>query len=229
VRPDVKFCGLTRAEDAALAAALGAAYAGVVFAESPRRVSAVRAREIFGAVGSTVRRVGVFGACTAEEIVGVAREVGLDVVQLHGDPQAEEIARVRRGFAGEVWAVVRVAGDELPEGWLRLARDADALVLDSRPAPRDGAAPLGGTGTTFSWDAVAARLAPHRSSFRLVLAGGLRGENVRDGIAALAPDVVDVSSGVESAPGIKDPARMRAFAEAVGLGERNGVEESNVG
>ena len=206
---EVKFCGLTRRPDAEQAARLGAAYAGVVFAGGPRLVSVDRAVEIFAGVPAAVRRVGVFGRARPEEVAAAAAAAGLDVVQLHGDPTPSSVDDVRRRFDGEVWGVVRIE-ESLPADFDELAAASDAVVLDARVA---GA--LGGTGVVLDWAAVARALEGRRPS-RLALAGGLTPENVGRAAAVLAPDIVDVSSGVERAPGIKDHARMRAFVGALG-------------
>jgi phosphoribosylanthranilate isomerase len=221
VAPDVKFCGLTRPEDAALAAALGAAYLGVIFAGGPRLLEPARARTVLDAAGAGERRparVGVFGAASAEAIARVAEEAGLDVVQLHADPSPADVAAVRARFAGEVWAVIRTATPELPAGARALFDSADAVVLDARVAGT-----LGGSGVALDWPALAPAVEAARSGGRLVVAGGLHAENVARAVAALSPAAVDVSSGVERAPGIKDPARMRAFAAAAGLAGEHDV------
>ena len=207
---DIKFCGLTRAEDADYAASLGAAYVGVVFAESPRRVTAPMATAVVAPARGRARTVGVFGAASAVDLASIAEEVRLDVVQLHGDPAPGLVDRVRPFFAGEVWAVVRIARDVIPYGGLALLSVADAVVLDAKVDGR-----LGGTGTSFDWDSVARSLDGYRVNSRVVLAGGLTPANVAEAVRIIAPDVVDVSSGVETAPGVKDHARMRAFSEAV--------------
>ena len=205
---EVKFCGLTRPEDAAHAAALGARYVGVIFAGGPReRTPAVAAEVLAAAPGC--RRVGVFGADARARIPATVAACPLDVVQLHEDPVPADIARVRQVFPGAVWAVVRVEGDAVPAGLPDLFFAADAVVLDAR-APGG----LGGSGIAFDWERVARRMPSSRGQSVLVLAGGLRAENVQGGIRALAPDIVDVSSGVEAAPGIKDHARMAAFMRA---------------
>lgn len=210
-RPQIKFCGLTRHEDALAAAAAGGTYLGLIFAGGPRLVTTAQARVVLAGLAS-VRKVGVFGAQPAEVIGAAAREAGLDVVQLHGDPDAASVEAVRRHFDGQVWAAVRIAGDRVPGQFASLFAAADAVVIDAF-AP--GA--LGGTGTTVPWDAVRAPLDRARSAgtARTILAGGLTPGNVATAIRSLAPDVVDVSSGVESAPGIKDPALLHAFGEAV--------------
>jgi phosphoribosylanthranilate isomerase len=224
VRVEIKFCGLTRAEDAAQVAPLGGSYAGVIFAGGPRMLDSARAAAVLAAVGDGVRRVGVFGGQTSAEIVRTVREVGLDVVQLHGDATPELIRRLRDETAAHLWAVVRVGGAEngrggtahedgadIPEWRTQLAAldDAvDAILLDALVPGR-----LGGTGVTFDWTALTPEARPRHA--RLVAAGGLTPENVGTAIRTLAPQVVDVSSGVERAPGIKDHGRMRAFADVV--------------
>jgi phosphoribosylanthranilate isomerase len=208
VAVEIKFCGLTRPEDAAQAGALGASYAGVIFAGGPRVLDAARAADVLDAAGESVRRVGVFGDQPPEEIARIARVVRLDVVQLHVAPAPAIIRRVREQTGVEIWGVVRVNRIELASRIAELDADADAVVLDSFVAGK-----LGGTGVTFDWSTLTAGARPRRA--RLVAAGGLTPENVIGAIRALAPHVVDVSSGVEREPGIKDHARMRAFADAV--------------
>jgi phosphoribosylanthranilate isomerase len=210
VAVEIKFCGLTRAADAEYAASLGAAYVGVIFAESPRRVDPGAATGVLAGVRGRASTVGVFGPATVETIATIASGLGLDVVQLHGDPSPGVVERVRPTFGGAVWAVVRIADGALPDSVAELLTVADAVVLDAKVPGQ-----LGGTGQSFDWDAIAQTLDRRRARARLVLAGGLSPENVADAVRIIGPDVVDVSSGVESAPGIKDHARMRAFRDAV--------------
>jgi phosphoribosylanthranilate isomerase len=211
VRPEIKFCGLTRRADVEAAVGLGARYVGVIFAKSARRVSADAARELLRDVPPSVGRVGVFGAdLEPEAIAEIARDVRLDVVQLHGDPDEAAVASARRYFAGRVWAAVRVRGDTLPNTAAALFRTADAVVIDAYSSKA-----LGGTGVSLPWEALREAIAGVRGSARLVVAGGLRPDNVVAAIQALRPDVVDVASGVEAAPGIKDEMKLRAFRDAV--------------
>jgi phosphoribosylanthranilate isomerase len=210
VSVEVKFCGLTRETDAAFAAALGASYVGVVFAESPRRVEPALAGAVLAPTRGRAKAVGVFGPASVESVALAASDALLDVVQLHGDPSPGLVERVRPFFNGEVWAVVRISGSDLPQEATALLTVADAVVLDAKVNGR-----LGGTGTVFDWAGVARTLDRHRVRARIVLAGGLTPENVAEAVRVVAPDVVDVSSGVESSPGIKDHARMRAFSDAV--------------
>jgi phosphoribosylanthranilate isomerase len=204
--PAIKFCGMTRAADVRLAVELGAAYVGAIFAGGPRQVSADHARRMFdGADGA--RHVGVFGDESSDEIARCAEVAELDVIQLHADPTPMFVSEVKSKTGLETWAAMRVA-NVVDDSYLEaLTSCADAILFDARA---DGA--LGGTGRTFDW-----LLLPNRRSeaSRIVLAGGLTPGLVGEAIARVRPDIVDVSSGVESAPGVKDPELMRAFVEAV--------------
>ena len=214
--PAVKFCGLVRAGDAAHGARLGARYVGAVFAGGPRQMEAGAARLAFAAArgasapSAALQAVGVMGGQGPDDVAALADAATLDVIQLHADPQASTVDAVRRRTQRPVWGVLRVRGTSLPAHAAELFAAADAVLLDPRV---EGA--LGGTGTTLDWAALADALAPLRGATPLVLAGGLTPENVARAVVALAPDVVDVSSGVEVAPGVKDPARMTAFVAAV--------------
>jgi phosphoribosylanthranilate isomerase len=210
VSVDVKFCGLTRREDANHAAALGAAYVGVIFASGPRLLTPERAAEVLAEVPASVQRVGVFGDQPAAQILAGAHVAGLHVIQLHGSHDSARIAALRDDFDGEIWPVVRLVGGSLPDDFAEIVAAGDGVLFDAL-VPGS----LGGTGVTLAWEALALELAAVRGDARIVLAGGLRPENVARAVAALSPDVVDVSSGVESAPGIKDHGRMREFRDAV--------------
>lgn len=205
----VKFCGMTRPQDAALASEIGASYVGVVFADGPRRVTPKQGRTILDAAGATVKRVGVFGTNAPDEIGRASEEAGLDVVQLHADPTTADVRAIRKKFSGEIWAAIRIAGAHIPRESEMLFNTADAIVLDARSERR-----LGGTGEALPWNDLALDLARDRGSSAVVLAGGLRPDNVASAVRTLAPDVVDVSSGVESSPGLKDPWLMREFYAA---------------
>jgi phosphoribosylanthranilate isomerase len=210
----IKFCGMTRAEDAAFAAELGAGYIGVIFAESPRRVTPREARTIFDAAGKGVKRVGVFGTNSPDEILRVAGEAELDVAQLHADPTAADVIALRDRFPGEIWAAVRIGDAHIPPDVETLLDRSDAIVLDARSQHL-----LGGTGQALPWSDLAGDLARLRGDVMVVLAGGLNAENVVTAIRTLAPDVADVSSGVEDRPGEKNHRLMAAFAAAV-IGSR---------
>ena len=212
---DVKICGLTRSVDAEFADAAGAAYLGVIFAGGPRERTPMHARDTLA--GRRARKVGVFADQTPEAIATLVEMVGLDVVQLHGASDTERIQGVRAATGAEIWAVIRTADGTLPEHVAELCDAADALLIDALVA---GA--LGGTGTPVRWDVLGESLDALDYHPRIVLAGGLTPENVAEAIDYVAPSVVDVSSGVESSPGIKDHARIRAFIAAA---RTRGTEE----
>lgn len=208
---DIKFCGLTRPADAAQVGPHGAAYAGVVMADGPRRLDPARAALVLGALSAAVKRAAVFGTQTVEEIADISRRLRLDVVQLHGDPSAATVRKVRAALESPtaVWAVVRVTdGEQAARCIAELDGVADGILLDAAVTGS-----LGGSGTAFDWSAFPADARPRRSTF--IVAGGLTPDNVARAIQAFQPDVVDVSSGIERSRGIKDPERMREFAQAV--------------
>ena len=209
---EIKFCGLTRPEDARYAAGLGAAFVGVIMAGGPRTLSGDAAARVFAGIPPAVQRVGVFAGQPVVEIAQIAERLELSVVQLHEDADLTRVVELRRVFRGEIWQVVRVSGPDLPDlpALEAAASAADGILLDAFVPLK-----LGGTGVALPWAAIGAQLDSARPPGRIILAGGLRPENVAEAIGCLAPDVVDVSSGVESAPGVKDHDRMRAFRDAV--------------
>jgi phosphoribosylanthranilate isomerase len=207
VAVETKICGLTRPADAALAAEAGAAYLGVVFASGPRVVTVATAREVVAAAaGRPV--LGVFGRQPVGEIEAAARAAGLSGAQLHGEYSTADAVRLRdAGLV--VWRVVRVRHASDADGAARLADAADLVLVEPRVAHADG-----GAGVALASDlAVRARVVLRGR--RMGVAGGLTPETVGAAVALVSPEVVDVSSGVESQPGIKDPARIRRFLEAV--------------
>jgi len=202
-----KICGLTRAQDAAAAVAAGADYLGVVFAGGPRRVTAQAAAEVTRAAG-VVPVFGVFGEQSVDEILRISRAAALAGAQLHGAYRREDAARLRAEGL-RVWRVVRLAGPE-DLGVLReSAAEADAVLVEPR-------APHATGGTGIPLDLTLAREARARlAGGAMVLAGGLTPETVAAAVALVRPDIVDVSSGVERLPGIKDPHKIARFLEAV--------------
>lgn len=214
----MKFCGLTRAEDAELATALGALFLGFIFAPSARQLTVERAARLLGETEATPSppgaprpsRVGVFAGHAVDAIVDAVDRLRLDVIQLHGSDDGASVRVLRRRTRAKIWTVVHVGASGIDPSQLAMAADGDGIVLDAKV---DGM--LGGTGRTFDWAATREIVDPLRAGRSIILAGGLRAENVAGAIALFAPDVVDVSSGVESSPGVKDPRRMRAFADAV--------------
>lgn len=204
----IKFCGLTRACDVDAAVALGSDYVGVIFAGGPRNRTLDEASEILQGA-ARAKRVGVFATPDQADLTRYVASVPLSVVQLHGNASPRSVAAARACGAVEVWAVAAVRDGVLPESAVELFQCADAVVLDT--GATDG---LGGTGRSFDWAAVAHALEGVSRRAQLVVAGGLSAANVARAIQCLRPDVVDVSSGVESAPGVKDPILMRRFIEA---------------
>lgn len=197
----VKVCGMTRKKDALLAARLGAHAVGFIFHRgSPRFVPPERAARILESLPPFVASVGVFVNASAREIRETLRICPLSAVQLHG----EESPAFCRGVPGRVIKAFRVRDGRLPRGISRYA--VDALLLDTY---RAGA--YGGTGEVFDWE-VARRAGRYG---RIILAGGLNPSNVRRAVETVRPFAVDVSSGVETAPGRKDPGRLEAFFRAV--------------
>ena len=202
---DAKICGLTRPGDAALAARLGAAYLGVVFAESTRQVGPAMARDIVKA-GGGIPVVGVFVSHEIDEILRLRDAAGLSAVQLHGAYDAASRMRLRRESL-PTWAVQHIEGPDDLDRLAEQASGADVVMIEPRVP---GA--VGGTGVALDLSlAQAARAQIGRA--RMALAGGLRPDTLARAIALVSPDIVDVSSGVESAPGLKDADRLARFLE----------------
>jgi phosphoribosylanthranilate isomerase len=202
----VKICGLTRLRDAELAVELGAWALGLVFArESPRYCELADAEQIGASMHRRAEITGVFVNAHLDVIAQVSERVGLTLVQLQGEEGPRFAAEVARRTGARTIKAAAVHGPSTLQDLARFHTDFHLL---------DGHAPglRGGTGASFDWSIVSGR----RSSVPLIVSGGLRPENVREAIAATAPFAVDVASGVEASPGVKDEARMRAFFEAAG-------------
>lgn len=209
--PRVKICGITRLSDAELSVELGAWALGMIFYEpSPRACSREQALRIAAALRRRVELCGVFVNAPLEQVLASAEELGLTLLQLHGDEGPAYCGEVARRSGARVIkaAQVSTAGD---------VRDVERFhvdyhLLDARSATRAGL--RGGTGETFDWSLLRAR----RSRVPLILSGGLSAENVATALTAVAelgpaaqPYAVDTASGTEAAPGRKDPRRLRAF------------------
>jgi phosphoribosylanthranilate isomerase len=201
----IKFCGITRLEDAELAVSTGAWAIGLIFwPGSPRRCSDESAAEIAAAVKRRVEVVGVFVNPTLDELARTADAIELTAIQLHGDEGPAFCAEAARRTGCKVIKATRV----------RSRADIQALspfptdyhLLDSYTEGLRG-----GTGETFAWEVARG----HRGRVPVILSGGLTPANVADAIAAVRPFGVDVASGVERSPGRKDPDKLQAFAEAV--------------
>jgi phosphoribosylanthranilate isomerase len=201
----VKICGLTRPEDAAVAAGAGAAYLGVVFAGGPRVVTPARAADIVSA-GRGVPVFGVFGRQLEAEILALAARAGLTGAQLHG-PHTDATAARLRAAGLQVWRVVRIASAADLERVPGHAVHADAVLVEPRVPHAEG-----GSGTPL--DLGLAQAARARLAGPMVLAGGLTPDTVTTARDLVRPEVVDVSSGVERLPGIKDPDQIARFLEA---------------
>lgn len=203
----LKICGVRRPEDVAPIVAIGATHIGVVLVPSSPRAATVadarRVREAIRASGAAVQLVGVVQDCPIDDVIDLARSIPLDVVQLHGGfaagaPDALHAALPR---VDVIWAA---PVDEEGRWSAPSTPSIDHVLLDTKRAGR-----FGGTGAPFGWDQA------DRPRGRFFVAGGLTPDNVRDAVWALAPWGLDVSSGVEAAPGIKDAGRLRALAEAL--------------
>ncbi len=207
--PFVKICGLTSARDARMAREAGADLVGAVLVpESPRAVGAERAREIADAAGRPL--VLVVADRGLEELVHLAAQSGAAALQLHGSESPEFVRRLRERTGLELWKAVRVRSrEEFDSALEQWSVEVELILLDGWSARA-----LGGTGTRFPWELLEARRDAVRPGTRIGVAGGLGPENVGDAVSRMSPDLVDVSSGVESRPGVKDPERLRAFIEA---------------
>lgn len=207
MRVKIKFCGITRAEDAATALDLGVDALGFVFhPPSPRWVKPAAAAAIIRTLPPFVSRVGLFVNAAPAWLAAVVDEAGLDVVQFHGDERPGDCAAA-------------------PRPWIKAIRVRPGLDLAALAASYTGAGALlfdsydprlyGGTGEVFDWTLLA-----QAGSAPRILAGGLDAGNVGAAIRAVRPYAVDVSGGIEAAKGIKDRAKMRAFVDEVRRVER---------
>jgi phosphoribosylanthranilate isomerase len=206
--PRIKICGITNVEDARRAADLGAWAIGLIFyPRSPRRVDSEVAPEVAAAVGRRVEIAGVFVDAPLDEVSRRADELGLTLLQLHGDEGPAYCAEVARRTGCRVIkaARVRAAGDIT--ALQRFHTDFHLLDGHSPGLP-------GGTGQAFDWTLLRAR----RTDVPVILSGGLEAGNVGEAIAAARPFAVDVASGVEAEPGRKDAAKLEAFFAAARAG-----------
>jgi phosphoribosylanthranilate isomerase len=205
----IKICGVKLADDAARVAAAGADFVGLNFWPKSKRYLAPERAPIVAAAArgaGTPKLVGVFVDAEIDDILKVCAVVELDVIQLHGDEEPEDVRKISQKVYRPVWKAIGVASardlDHL-DGW-----PADAVLLDAKTSGK------GGAGATF--DHRLARDARQRYPARhIVLAGGLDPSNVASAIATVEPWAVDVASGVEAGPGIKDPEKLAAFVAAV--------------
>jgi len=230
-RPWVKICGVARPEDAELAVALGATAIGVNFwSGSPRCVEPQRAREIVAAVAGRAAVAGVFVNEDPERIEEIEAATGIDLIQLHGDEPPELLARFAphaiRALRARIAAPTAVNGTGDPDPRSPSATATPSMEVFSPDGTTESSpyvtplaflvdgpagARFGGTGEGWAWSA--ARLFVERASAPVLIAGGIRPENARRALEESGAAGVDVASGVESSPGVKDPEKMRRLME----------------
>jgi phosphoribosylanthranilate isomerase len=211
----IKICGNTSLEDARLAVKAGADAVGFVFAPSPRQVTVPEVASIVTHLASPIEKIGVFVDAPLEEVYEAVRLCGLTGVQLHSAAGPEMPAKLHQRLGPDL-RVLRVlhfdaeAVERIIAEIAQHERDphVDAVLVDSRTATA-----VGGTGVTFNWAAARTVFSPDSKAFKRIVAGGLNPANVAEAIAVLRPSGVDVVSGVEAAPGRKDPFKVRAFVE----------------
>jgi phosphoribosylanthranilate isomerase len=200
----VKICGVTNPEDACLAAELGAHAIGLnFFPESPRSISPYTARNILRELPPFVAPVGIFVNWTPEPVIALSQALRLAAAQLHGDESPQTVAEIAKKLP--VIKALHIEKGSAPTGLPR-HRAATAFLLDAATPGQ-----FGGTGVTTDWNQARTLAQSHR----IILAGGLTPENVAEAILTVRPFAVDVASGVESLPGKKDPAKLRAFFSEV--------------
>jgi phosphoribosylanthranilate isomerase len=213
----IKICANTNLYDAQLATEMGADAVGFVFAPSKRQVTAAQVASITPHLPLTVERVGVFHTQDANEITTIAQQTGLTAIQLHGGSNPALAEELQRRFEGTIsliqtihWQVdadgpsATTVGHQLAQ--LNADGVIDRVLIDSKVGQSTG-----GTGITFNWDEARSVLAQSAGRLKLIVAGGLRPENVVEAIHRLNPWGVDIASGVEAEPGKKDPEKLAAF------------------
>ncbi len=217
----IKICAHTNLPDALLSVEAGVDALGFVFAKSSRQVTAAQVAAITHALPKSIKKIGVFHARTAEEIIHDVRVAGLNGAQLHFAFDPAVVAKLRTAFGPEFfiiqtlhWNVDEDAAEaekNFREQLLAIAKagGVDAVLLDAKTS-----AASGGTGKSFDWKRARAVLDADAGSLKIIAAGGLTPENVGQAIAALNPWGVDVASGTEFMPGMKDAAKIRAFVTA---------------
>jgi phosphoribosylanthranilate isomerase len=200
MRTRIKFCGMTRLQDVDVAVALGVDAIGFVLVPASKRfMSPERAAIIRARVPPFMQVVALFSDAGAEDVRRAVATLQPDLLQFHGDESPEYCASFGRPYL----RAVPMAVPEDVGAWERRFPSAAALLLDAH-----GAGEQGGQGRTFDWSAI-------RATRPYVLAGGLTPDNVGDAVRRVRPFAVDVSSGIEAAPGVKDAGRMQRFVEAV--------------
>ena len=205
----VKICGLRRLADVKAVAAAGAAYAGFVFfAKSPRHLTVAAARPLLLAVPEGLAKVALTVDADDAALDAIVAALPIDMLQLHGHESPERVAQVRARYGLPVMKAVGVADAGDLAAVFEYSLVADQVLIDAKP-PKGAAIP-GGNGVAFDWRLLAGR----RWLRPWMLAGGLTPENVAEAIRLTGARQVDVSSGVESAPGVKDAGRIAGFVSA---------------
>ncbi len=201
-----KICGLTTAESVAAAVRHGARYVGFVFYRpSPRNVTPALAAALAAIVPAGVTRTGLFVDADDETLAEVLEKAPLDLLQFHGEESAERVAAVKRRFGKPVMKAIPVAGESDLAVAARYYGVADRLLFDAKP-PKGAPVP-GGNGLVFDWELLGGRRWP----LPWMLSGGLTAQTLGDAVRITHADAVDVSSGVEREPGVKDPEKIAAF------------------
>ena len=205
----VKICGLRTADHVRAAADAGAAYVGFVFfPKSPRNVTVAEARDLAADVPVGIAKVALVVNADDALLDDIAEQVAIDILQLHGSETPERVAEIRSRYGLPVMKAVGVADASDLSALDDYAKVADQILVDAKP-PKDADLP-GGNGLSFDWRLIAGRRWP----VPWMLAGGLDASNVAEAVALTGARQVDVSSGVETAPGQKDAAEIAAFVAA---------------
>lgn len=204
----VKICGLSTPETLAVAVAAGARFVGFVFfPRSPRHLTPARAGALARLVPPGITRVGVFVDPTDATLEAVLAEVPLDLLQLHGDETPQRVAGIKARFGCAVMKAIPVAGAADLDAAPPYFAVADRLLFDAKPPRLDGRLMPGGNGLALDWELLRERRWP----LPWLLSGGLDPDNLAEAVRLSGARGADVSSGVEVAPGVKDPAKIRAF------------------
>jgi phosphoribosylanthranilate isomerase len=203
---DAKICGLTSAEGVATAARHGARFVGFVFyPPSPRHLTAEHAARLAVLVPTGITKVGLFVDPDDDLLAATLAKVPLDLLQLHGKESPERVVQVKQRFGKAVMKSIAVASESDLATASRYYGSADRLLFDAKP-PKDAVAP-GGNGLVFDWELLGGRRWP----LPWMLSGGLTADNLGEAVRTTHATAVDVSSGVERAPGVKDPDKIMAF------------------
>ena len=208
---DVKICGISDPETAALASREGAAYGGLVFyPPSPRSVTPEQAAAVARGFAPGVKKVGLLVDADDALLRAVLQTVPLDLLQLHGSEPAGRVAEIRQAFGLPVMKVLKIARPEDLEAAKDYAAVADMFLFDARPPSDHKDALPGGNALSFDWRMLTGK----GFSKPWMLAGGLKLENLKEAVEISGATAVDISSGVESAPGVKDPQKIKDFLAA---------------